>query len=132
MGPKQAFMVARLDDPLHEAPRGEAGVMGPNPWRLPPDSEPEPDPPVLAPPLDRPRGRHPEPPEVLLPIEVADLSLELDREAELPPYAEAGIPQVWPVKLKEGRYRPSRLLSPSEPASPLAFPEVSLPWARSP
>ena len=125
-------MVARLDNPLHEALRGKAGVMAQNPLRFPPDSEPEPDPLVLVPPLDRYRDRHPEPPEGLLPIEVADLSLELDREAKLPLYTEAGIPQVWPVKLKEGRYRPSRLLSPSEPASPLAFPKVSLPWARSP
>ncbi|MFN3180110.1 MAG: Uma2 family endonuclease [Thermus sp.] len=143
IGPKHAFMVARLDDLLHEALRGKAVVMAQNPLRIPPDSEPEPDLLVLVPPLDRYRDRHPEPPDVLLLIEVADTSLEFDREEKLPLYAEAGIPEVWLVNLKEnllevyrepreGRYRSIRLLSPSEAASPLAFPEVSLPWAPSP
>lgn len=32
----------------------------------------------------------------------------------------------------QGPSRISPLLSPSEPVSPLAFPEISLPWAPSP
>lgn len=41
--------------------------------------------------------RHPEGDEVLLVIEVADSSLRYDREAKLPLYAEAGIPEAWLV-----------------------------------
>lgn len=114
-----------------------------SPLHLAEDSEPEPDLLVLKSPLERYEGRLPKPEDVLLLIEVADTFLEFDREVKLPLYAEAGIPEVWLVNLKEdllevsrepreGRYRSIRLLSPSEAASPLAFPEVSLPWAPSP
>ena len=41
--------------------------------------------------------RHPEGDEVLLVIEVADSSLRYDREAKLPLYAKAGIPEAWVV-----------------------------------
>ncbi|TBH21722.1 Uma2 family endonuclease [Thermus thermamylovorans] len=140
IGPKHAFAVAQLDERLQEALRGKAVIMVQNPLRLCEDSEPEPDLLVLKPPLSRYRDRHPTPEDVLLLIEVADTSLGFDREVKLPLYAEAGIPEVWLVNLKEdllevyrepreGRYRAIRLLSPTEAASPLHFPEVSLPWA---
>jgi Uma2 family endonuclease len=115
-------------------------------WRSSPpcasseDSEPEPDLLVLKPPLERYQDRLPTPEDVLLLVEVADTSLEFDREAKLPLYAEAGIPEVWLVNLKEnllevyrdprgGRYREIRLLSPEEEVSPTLLPEVSLRWA---
>lgn len=140
IGPKHAFTVAQLDERLQETLRGKAVIMVQNPLRLAEDSEPEPDLLVLKPPISRYRDRHPTPEDVLLLIEVADTSLEFDREVKLPLYAEAGIPEVWLVNLKEdllevyrepreGRYRAIRLLSPTEAASPLHFPEVKLPWA---
>lgn len=39
--------------------------------------------------------------DVLLVIEVADSSLEYDRETKLPLYAKANIPEVWLVNLIE-------------------------------
>ena len=50
-----------------------------SPLRLSEDSEPEPDLMVLKPPLERYQDRLPTPEVVLLPVEVADTSLEFDR-----------------------------------------------------
>jgi Uma2 family endonuclease len=140
IGPKHAHKVAQLDERLQEILKGKAVVMVQSPMRLSEDSEPEPDLMVLRPPLDRYREKLPTPEDVLLLVEVADTSLEFDREAKLPLYAEAGIPEVWLVNLKEnllevyrdprgGRYREIRLLSPEEEVSPTLLPEVSLRWA---
>ncbi|MDT7922750.1 MAG: Uma2 family endonuclease [Thermus sp.] len=140
IGPKHVHKVAQLDARLQETLRGKAVVLVQSPLRLSEDSEPEPDLMVLKPPLDRYREKLPTPEDVLLLVEVADTSLEFDREAKLPLYAEAGIPEVWLVNLKEnllevyrdprgGRYREIRLLSPEEEVSPTLLPEVSLRWA---
>ena len=140
IGPKHVHKVAQLDARLQETLRGKAVVLVQSPLRLSEDSEPEPDLMVLKPPLDRYREKLPTPEDVLLLVEVADTSLEFDREVKLPLYAEAGIPEVWLVNLKEnlleiyreprgGRYREIRLLSPEEEVSPTLLPEVSLRWA---
>jgi Uma2 family endonuclease len=140
IGPKHVHKVAQLDARLQETLRGKAVVLVQSPLRLSEDSEPEPDLMVLRPPLDRYREKLPAPEDVLLLVEVADTSLEFDREVKLPLYAEAGIPEVWLVNLKEnllevyrdprgGRYREIRLLSPEEEVSPTLLPEVSLRWA---
>lgn len=140
IGPKHVHKVAQLDARLQEALKGKAVVAVQSPLRLSEDSEPEPDLMVLKPPLERYQDRLPTPEDVLLLVEVADTSLEFDREVKLPLYAEAGIPEVWLVNPKEnlleahrdprgGRYREIRLLSPEEEVSLSAFPEVRLPWA---
>jgi Uma2 family endonuclease len=140
IGPKHLYAVMRMDHRLREALGPKAVVAVQSPLRLFEDSEPEPDLLVLKPPLERYQDRLPTPEDVLLLVEVADTSLEFDREAKLPLYAEAGIPEVWLVNLKEnllevyrdprgGRYREIRLLSPEEEVSPTLLPEVSLRWA---
>jgi Uma2 family endonuclease len=140
IGPKHVHKVAQLDARLQETLRGKAVVLVQSPLRLSEDSEPEPDLLVLRPPLEGYQDRLPTPEDVLLLVEVADTSLEFNREAKLPLYAEAGIPEVWLVNLKEnllevyrdprgGRYREIRLLSPEEEVSPTLLPEVSLRWA---
>jgi Uma2 family endonuclease len=140
IGPKHFYAVMRMDHRLREALGPKAVVAVQSPLRLFEDSEPEPDLLVLRPPLERYQDRLPTWEDVLLLVEVADTSLEFDREAKLPLYAEAGIPEVWLVNLKEnllevyrdprgGRYREIRLLSPEEEVSPTLLPEVSLRWA---
>jgi Uma2 family endonuclease len=140
IGPKHFYAVMRMDHRLREALGPKAVVAVQSPLRLFEDSEPEPDLLVLRPPLERYQDRLPTPEDVLLLVEVADTSLEFDREVKLPLYAEAGIPEVWLVNLKEnllevyrdprgGRYREIRLLSPEEEVSPTLLPEVSLRWA---
>ena len=44
--------------------------------------------------------KHPVPKEVAFLVEVADSTLEKDREFKLPLYAQANIPEVWIVNLK--------------------------------
>ena len=56
--------------------------------------------------LIRPRNyadAHPGPDDVLLIVEVADTSLQYDREVKLALYARHGIPEVWLVDLRQDR-----------------------------
>jgi Uma2 family endonuclease len=61
-----------------------------------PHGEPQPDLALVERP---PAGRLPVPAEVLLVMEVADTSLQQDREVKLPLYSRAGIPEAWLVDL---------------------------------
>jgi Uma2 family endonuclease len=61
--------------------------------------EPEPDLVLLKPRSDFYRSRRPDPADVLTLIEVADSSLEYDRDVKAPIYAEAAIPEYWLVDL---------------------------------
>ncbi len=81
--------------------------------------------------------RRPTPEDVILIIEVADTSLEFDREVKLARYAAAGIPEVWIVNLRarqveahsdpvDGTYRSRRVVTADGSIGPLAFPDVSL------
>lgn len=68
-----------------------------NPVILSLRGEPQPDLVLMG---AQPVGRLPGPEDVLLIIEVADTSLEYDRETKLPLYASAGIPEAWIVDLQ--------------------------------
>jgi Uma2 family endonuclease len=61
--------------------------------------EPEPDLVLLKPRADFYISRRPGPEDVLLLIEIADSSLEYDRDVKTPIYARAGIPEYWLVDL---------------------------------
>jgi Uma2 family endonuclease len=71
-----------------------------DPVRLAVDSEPQPDIVVVRLREDFYRLRHPGPEEVLLLVEVADSSLEFEREVKVPLYAKAGISETWIVDVK--------------------------------
>lgn len=73
-----------------------------NPLRLDRRSEPQPDLALLRPRDDFYRSRHPGPADTYLVIEVADSSLEYDRDIKLQFYARATIPEVWIVDLSNG------------------------------
>lgn len=79
---------------------GKALLRVQNPIVLNDETEPEPD---LA--LVKPREdayyleTHPRPDDVLLLIEVADTSLEYDKEIKLPRYAASKIEEVWIINL---------------------------------
>ena len=77
------------------------------------------------------------PAEVYFVVEVADSSLEFDRETKLARYAAAGIPEVWVANLVDGRveayddpvdgaYQNLRTAVPGESIGPRAFPDVVL------
>jgi len=97
-GPHVACVV-RLNDLLSRRLGSDTSVSVQNPVVLADRSEPQPDIAVLR----RPNGLSgawlPSPEDVLLVIEVADTSLERDRDIKIPLYAEAGIPEVWLVNL---------------------------------
>ncbi len=114
---------------------GDAVIVGvQDPVRLD-DSEPEPDISLLAPRDDfyatgKPRARN-----ILLLIEVADTSLEVDREVKGPVYAEAGVGEYWIVNLEEGSlevhrgptpagYRDISVLRPGDEVEIVALPGI--------
>lgn len=105
-------------------------------------TEPEPDIAVVKFRDDYYSKEHPHPNDVLLLIEVADTSLERDREVKLPLYAASGIPEVWIVNLVEKvievyresfllpdgtyRYRIQENFTEGDEISPQAFPEEKI------
>ena len=82
-------------------------------------------------------SRNPRSQDILLLVEVADSSLNYDRNAKLPRYAEFGIPEVWIANLRDDHiesytdpspegYRASRIYRPGDTISPTAFPDFQI------
>lgn len=97
IGPTHAGIVDDLTELLVTRLVGKAKIRVQNPIRLGLHDEPQPDLVVAQLRAGHYTDRHPEGREVLLVIEVADSSLRYDREAKLPLYAGAGIPESWLV-----------------------------------
>ncbi len=99
IGPRHARCVDDLTR-LLTAVTGEAAIVRvQNPVVVGRHAEPYPDVSLLRPRPDRYGQEHPQPPDVLLIIEVADTTLRYDRETKVPLYAQAGISEVWLVNL---------------------------------
>lgn len=99
VGQRHAACVAQLTRRLIQALGDRALLWPQNPLRLPRDTEVYPDVVLLRPRRDD-YFRHPARPEdVLLLIEVADLSYRYDRSVKLPLYARAGVPEAWIIDL---------------------------------
>lgn len=97
IGSKHAAYVGKITALLNKLLDNQAIIFPQNPLKLGEYSEPEPDISVLRLQQDYYISRLPEPEDVYLVIEVADSTLEKDREVKLPLYASAGIPEVWIV-----------------------------------
>ena len=103
IGSRHAACVSRLNRWLGQH-LGEGFIVRvQDPVRLDYRSEPQPDLAVVKARPDFYRDAHPGPPDVLLVIEVADTSAEIDRVEKVPLYARAGIPEVWVVDLSTGQ-----------------------------
>ncbi len=100
-------------------------------------SEPQPDVTLLRHRPDFYAQAHPRPADVLIVIEVADSSVEIDRNTKLPLYAEAGIPEVVIMVLPEdvievhaeaanGQYQKVKILGRGEIFESTAIPGVKL------
>lgn len=98
-GANHAGTVVALNDCLAAVTLGRALVSPQNPIHLSDRSLPQPDYAVLVPRPDRYRTAHPRPHEVLLLIEVADSSLDYDRDVKRALYARHGIGEFWIVDL---------------------------------
>jgi Uma2 family endonuclease len=99
IGHPHAGTVKYIANRLKETVVVTAVVAVQDPVWLDDRTEPLPDIALLRPLPDYYRSAHPGPADVILLIEVADTSLEYDRQVKLPRYARAGIPEVWLVDL---------------------------------
>ncbi len=100
-------------------------------------TEPQPDVVLLRARADGYATRHPGPGDILLVIEVADSSLEYDRDVKAPLYAKTGIPEYWLVNLRDnvlirhrqpeqGVYRSVDTFSSRQTLAPALLPNCSL------
>lgn len=138
IGERHIGSVIFLSDALKEALMHQAVISVQNPIELAAHQAPQPDIAVLRPPRDRYPQKRPAIADIHLVVEVADTSLSYDHNVKLPLYAEAGIPEVWIVNLKDdvlevyrqpkGKLYGQRfVLLPSEPVTLEAF-GVGLEW----
>jgi Uma2 family endonuclease len=116
-------------------PRDDISIRAQNPIRIPlNDSEPEPDV-VWA--KRQKYAQHPGPEDIFLLVEVADTSLDTDRNEKLPIYAEAGIAEYWIVNLLDEQievyrqpsgktYLSKTVHQGNNAVHPLALPKVGL------
>ena len=117
IGANHAGTVIALNEALTTAARGRALVSPQNPVQLNDRSLPQPDYAVLAPRADGYRTAHPRPHEVLLLVEVADSSLDYDRNVKRRLYARHGISELWIVNLVNGKVEVCRSPGPDGYAS---------------
>ena len=99
IGDKHAFAVDVLAEFFIKNVPDKVRVRIQNPIRISDFNEPEPD--VVLADLTKFDGkRHPRPEETILIVEVSDSTLKYDRDTKLSLYAEAEIPEVWIINLK--------------------------------
>ena len=103
IGPRHAACVNRLTDLLSNKVRKIAMVSVQNPIQLSEYSEPQPDIALVKRRPDFYAQAHPAPADVLVAIEVADTTVEGDRQVKIPAYARAGIAEAWLVDLASDR-----------------------------
>lgn len=107
-----------------------------NPVELNDNSEPQPDLALLRRRADFYEAGHPKPEDVLLLVEVADTTVESDREVKIPLYAMSNISEVWLVNINErslevyrepvpNAYQTIQTLQPGQTIVMQAFPDVN-------
>ncbi len=102
-GTRHTVSTTRLITELPTLIQRRAIVRCQDPITLPNNSEPEPDIVIARLRSDDYVNSHPSPADIILVIEVADLSLEFDRDVKAPLYAVAGISEYWIVNLIDDR-----------------------------
>jgi Uma2 family endonuclease len=137
IGPRHVFYVNRLNDVLVPLVGQKGQVSVQNPVQVEETSEPQPDVVVIRRRHEQYLTRLPVNEDVLLAIEVADSSLDYDREVKLPLYSAAGIPESWildvNVPLVERHtepgphgYRKRELLRSGDVATLVAIPDCTV------
>ncbi len=139
IGRKHVACIIRLDKLIQQKLGDRVMVSTQNSIRLNEHSEPQPDLAILKFRDDFYEGGLPTPDDILLIIEVADSSIDYDRDVKAPLYAMAGIPEMWLFdvnkKVIEGYSQPSPLgykqihrYNEGDMLSMLAFPDVTFNW----
>lgn len=137
IGSLHAACVKRLNKLLGQLVGQNAIVSVQDPVRLDDFSEPEPDIALLRPRDDFYAQSHPRASDVLLIIEIADTSVDYDRNIKLPTYARSGIPEVLIVNLPaetveaysdpvNANYQRTRLYKRGESFSPQTLSSIAL------
>jgi len=137
IGPFHSGVVGRLTSLFVSLANKRWLVLAQSPLCLDEHSEPQPDVMLLKPAGDDYTTQHPRPGDVFLVIEVADSTLDFDREEKLPAYGRAGIAEVWIINLVDrvvevnrephfAGYASRTVLRAGDKAQPLAFPDVAV------
>lgn len=137
IGTRHASSVRRLARLCSQIPENFAIFDVQNPVQLSERTEPQPDVILLKTRADYYSTAHPTPSEVLLLIEVADSSIDYDKDVKIPIYARSGIQEVWIVNLPENCLEVYRQPTTNgysltlrfwrgEEVSPLTFPELKV------
>jgi len=136
IGDRHTACVKRLNRLFMQIPSPQVTVSIQDPVAIPPDSEPEPDAALLKPREDFYEHAKPRPQDVLLIVEVADSSLQFDRDVKMPLYAHAGIAEAWLIDVdarvvevytepRDGRYSQLRTYRAGATVTPGAFPDYA-------
>lgn len=138
IAPLHAGTVKRLTRLFSSRLGGRVIIGVQDPIQLPSgDSEPQPDIVLLRPRADFYSSAHPGAADVYLVIEVADTSVDKDREVKLPLYASVGILEAWLVNVAAGclevhrqphanGYQEVHILQREDMVTPQAFPDLTL------
>jgi len=137
IGTRHASSVKRLIAVFSDLDRRKAIIGAQDPIQLTERTEPQPDVVLLQPRADYYATAHPVPSEVLLLVEVADSTVDNDRNIKVPIYARSGIQEVWLVDLVENCLEVYRQPGPNgyslmlkfwrgQQVAPLAFPEFEV------
>lgn len=141
IGDRHTACVKRLNRLFTSIAAERVTVSIQDPIMLPPDSEPGPDAALLRPREDFYESGKPRSEDVLIVVEVADSSLDFDRDVKMPLYACATIPEAWLVDVEAqavevytepggGRYAQMRTYRSGETIRSDAFPEHPFPVDR--
>lgn len=137
IGRRHAACVDRCNDVFAYKLGKKVLIRIQNPLALDNTSEPEPDVLLLKRKVDYYESGHPRPADVFLLIEVADSTIDSDRELKIPIYAEDGITEVWLIDINsacieayrnptaEG-YQDIQKFYRGQNLSILAFPDLSI------
>jgi Uma2 family endonuclease len=137
IGTRHATAVRRLNRLFHRLPEDRVIVDVQNPVQLSERTEPQPDVVLLQFRDDDYETAHPVPSEVLLLVEVADSTVDNDRNVKIPIYARSLIQEVWLVNLVENSLEVYRQptpngyslilnLYPGQEVAPIAFPDFTV------
>ncbi|MGB3237656.1 MAG: Uma2 family endonuclease [Geitlerinemataceae cyanobacterium] len=137
IGKRHATTVRRLIHRLRDLPKNQAILDVQDPVELTPRTEPQPDVVLLRFREDYYATAHPTPADVLLLVEVADSSIDYDRQVKTPIYARSNIAEVWIVDLirdcltvyrepTADGYGFQQDFDRGQSVTPLAFPEFEV------
>ena len=137
IGKRHAARVDRLAEFFGDRVRRRAIIRVQNPISLGDNSEPQPDIALVQRRADFYEESLPNSEDILLLVEVADSTVNYDRDVKIPNYARSGIQEVWLWDLEANclevyrfptanGYTSMQKFERGEQVSPLAFPEFAV------